>query len=129
MRILLTGGSGYLGCVLSRQLENKGDTLLRLDVRPPADSQGTYLEGSILDFPTLEKSLSDVDCLVHMAAWHGIHEFRGQKNVFEFWDLNVTGTFYAFEATARAGIRRIIYISSTSVDEPNSIYGHTKVLG
>jgi nucleoside-diphosphate-sugar epimerase len=129
MHILLTGGSGDLGQLLAAQLIERGDQVSSLDVRPAAAAAGIYIPGSILDRPLLERSLRGVDCVVHIAAWHGIHEFTGQKTVDDFWELNVTGTFNVFEAAARAGVGRVVFISSTSVDEPNSLYGHTKVLG
>jgi nucleoside-diphosphate-sugar epimerase len=129
MRVFLTGGSGDLGQVLSGQLEVRGDVPVRFDVRPPVSKRGLYVQGSILDRETLQKSLEGMDCVVHIAAWHGIHEATGAKNVYEFWDLNVTGTFYVFEAAARAGVQRMVYISSTSVGNWASLYGHTKVLG
>lgn len=129
MRILLTGGSGDLGYMVSRQLVAEGDIPVRLDVRAPADTYGEIINGSILDRALLTAAMQDIDCVVHIAAWHGVHEFRRQKDVYDFWDLNVTGTFYVFEAAARASIQRFIYISSTSIDEPNTVYGHTKVLG
>ena len=129
MRILLTGGAGDLGYTLSKQLVAQGDTPIRLDVRQPADNNGIYLAGSILDRETLASTMKDIDCVVHIAAWHGVHEFRREKDVYDFWDLNVTGTFYVFEAAAQAGIKRVVHISSSSVDERDGVYGHTKVLG
>jgi nucleoside-diphosphate-sugar epimerase len=129
MRVFLTGGSGDLGQVLSCQLEARGDVPVCFDVRPPRSSRGLYVKGSILDREALQQSLNGIDCVVHIAAWHGIHEVTGAKNVYDFWDLNVTGTFYVFEAAVRAGVRRIVYISSTSVGNWAGVYGHTKVLG
>jgi nucleoside-diphosphate-sugar epimerase len=129
MRILLTGGSGDLGQVLSQQLVARGDVPVRFDVRPPQSNCGLYVKGSILDRETLRQSLAGMDCVIHIAAWHGIHEATKAKDVYEFWDLNVTGTFYVFEAAARAGIQRFVFISSTSVHNWAGIYGHTKVLG
>jgi nucleoside-diphosphate-sugar epimerase len=129
MRVFLTGGSGDLGQVLSRQLEARGDVPVRFDVRPPLSSCGLYVQGSILHRAALQQSLAGMDCVVHIAAWHGIHEATGAKDVYDFWDLNVTGTFYVFEAAVRAGVRRVVYISSTSVSHWAGVYGHTKVLG
>jgi nucleoside-diphosphate-sugar epimerase len=129
MHVFLTGGSGDLGQVLSRQFAARGDVPVRFDVRPPLSSCGLYVQGSILDREALQRSLQGMDCVVHIAAWHGIHEATGAKDVYDFWDLNVTGTFYVFEAAVRAGVRRIVYLSSTSVGNWASIYGHTKVLG
>jgi nucleoside-diphosphate-sugar epimerase len=129
MRVFLTGGSGDLGQVLSRQLEERGDVPVCFDVRPPRSGRGPYVQGSILDREALQRGLVGADCVVHIAAWHGIHEATGAKDVYEFWDLNVTGTFYVFEAAVRAGVQRIVYISSTSVANWAGVYGHTKVLG
>ncbi|HYT95288.1 MAG TPA: NAD(P)-dependent oxidoreductase [Gemmataceae bacterium] len=129
MRVFLTGGSGDLGHVLSGQFELRGDVPVRFDVRPPLSSCGLYVKGSILDRETLQQSLAGMDCVVHIAAWHGIHEVTGAKDVYDFWDLNVTGTFYVFEAAVRAGVQRVVYISSTSIGNWASVYGHTKVLG
>lgn len=129
MRILLTGGSGDLGYMLSRQLTEKGDFPLRLDIRLPKDRYGTHVTGSILDRSLLAQVMNGVDCVVHIAAWHGIHEFRKQKDAYDFWDVNVTGTFNVFEAAVRANVSRVIFISSTSVDEPQTNYGQSKILG
>ena len=68
------------------------------------------------------------DCIVHIAAWHGIHETNGQKNSYDFFDLNVRGTFEVFEAAASLGIDKIIFISTTSVYRPDTQYGRSKTL-
>lgn len=128
MKIFLTGGSGDLGSVLAHQIQNKGDTALRFDVRKPSDSTGQYIEGSILDRKNLLKNLSNIDCIVHIAAWHGYHEFTKQKNVYDFWDLNVTGTFNIFQAAAECNVKKIVFISSENVSEKSGIYGWTKIL-
>ena len=127
MRILLTGGSGDLGKVLGYQLQ-KNNKILRYDIRNPSDSFGQFIEGSILDRETLKNNFSGVDCIVHIAAWHGYHEFTKQKNVYDFWDLNVTGTFNIFQAALDNNIKNIILISSESISDKNGIYGWTKLL-
>jgi nucleoside-diphosphate-sugar epimerase len=128
MKIVLTGGSGDLGQTLVPRLVGNGDSPVILDVRAPSDSQPevTFIQGSILDRSTLKDSLRGCDCIVHIAAWHGIHE--GEKDAYDFFDLNVRGTFEVFEAAASAGINRIVYISTTSVYRPDTLYGRSKVL-
>lgn len=127
MKVLLTGGSGDLGAVLSLRMDKRGDTAIRFDVRPPRDSHGTFVQGSILDRGALTAAVRNVDCIVHIAAWHGIHEGRG-KTAYDFWDLNVRGTFEVCEAAARAGAKRLVLISSDSVRKPKTIYGQSKIL-
>jgi nucleoside-diphosphate-sugar epimerase len=131
MKVLLTGGSGDLGQTLVPKLLNKGDTPVILDVRAPRDlkQEGVFIEGSILDRSKLKELFLGCDCIVHIAAWHGIHEIRGEKNAYDFFDLNVRGTFEVFEAAVSLGINKIIYISTTSVDKPDTRYGRSKILG
>src|ERR1700682_3570317 len=91
MRVLLTGGSGDLGQTLIPMLLNRGDTPVILDVRaaPHLKQGGVFIQGSILDRAKLKEYFSGCDCLIHIAAWHGIHESRGEKNSYDFFDLNV----------------------------------------
>lgn len=129
MKIFLTGGAGDLGRVLDRHLAARGDLPVSFDIRPPARSLGQYIAGSVLDREGLGQALDGCDCVVHIAGWHGIHEVRGEKDVYDFWDLNVAGAFNVFEAATRAGIDRVVYISSTSIADWAGVYGHTKVMG
>jgi nucleoside-diphosphate-sugar epimerase len=130
MKILLTGGSGDLGQVLVPRLLSRGDKPVIVDVRPPVDlsPEVTFVHGSILDRPTSREALRGCDCVVHIAAWHGIHESRGEKTPYDFFDLNVRGTFEVFEAAASGGIDKIVYVSTTSVRNPETLYGRSKLL-
>lgn len=141
MKVFLTGGAGDLGQYLCRSLTGMGHTPVVFDIRMPPDATSStsknsgdsseieFVEGSILDRKQLQSALQDIDVIVHIAAWHGIHEFKNKKNAWEFWDLNVNGTFNLFQSAREAGIDNVIFISSTSVDERYGLYGHTKVLG
>ena len=130
MRVLLTGGSGNLGQALVPKLLDKGDMPVILDVRaPPRFNEGAvFIEGSVLDRPKLTEIFRGCDCIVHIAAWHGIHEDRGEKDAYDFFDLNVRGTFEVFEAAAFAGIGKLVFISTTSVYSPHTRYGGSKIL-
>jgi nucleoside-diphosphate-sugar epimerase len=131
VKVLLTGGSGDLGQTLVPRLLNHGDTPVVLDIRAPLDlTQGAiFVQGSILERPRLRELFGGCDCIVHIAAWHGIHEARGEKNAYDFFDLNVRGTFEVFKAAASVGINKVVHISTTSVDKPNTWYGRSKTLG
>ncbi|MBI9045133.1 MAG: NAD(P)-dependent oxidoreductase [Anaerolineaceae bacterium] len=130
MNVLLTGGLGDLGLMLTHALAKRGDNSVSMDIlQPKYPQQGQFISGSILDREILKKSMQGIDFVIHIAAWHGIHLVTEQKNVYDFWDLNVNGTFNIFQAAADAGIQKMIYISSTSVLDRFGVYGHTKVLG
>jgi nucleoside-diphosphate-sugar epimerase len=128
MRILLTGGAGDLGQALVPRLLSNGDTPVILDVRtPPNPDPGvSFVTGSILDRATLRSSMTGCDCVVHIAAWHGIHE--PAKDAYDFFDLNVRGTFEVLEAAASLGIDKFVHISTTSVYRPDTLYGRSKIL-
>jgi nucleoside-diphosphate-sugar epimerase len=130
MKVLLTGGAGDLGQTLAPRLINRGDTPVILDIRAPQDLKqvGMFIHGSVLDRSRLQEYLCGCDCTVHIAAWHGIHEDRGERDAYDFFDLNVRGTFEVFEAAASLGIDKIIYISTTSVHRPDTLYGRSKIL-
>ncbi len=130
MKVLLTGGSGDLGQTLVPRLLARGDVPVIMDVRAPRNmnEHSVFLEGSILDRAKLTKILRGCDCIVHIAAWHGIHEANGQKNAYDFFDLNVLGAFEVFEAAVSLGIDKIVFISTTSVYRPDTRYGHSKIL-
>ena len=130
MKVLLTGGSGNLGQTLVPRLLDRGDTPVILDIRAPRHLKegALFIEGSILDRPQLTEIFRGCDCIVHIAAWHGIHEDRGEKNAYDFFDLNVRGTFEVFEAAAAAGIDKVVFISTTSVYRPDTLYGRSKIL-
>ena len=130
MKVLLTGGSGNLGQTLVPLLLNKVDTPVILHVRAPRNLKegAVFIEGSILDRSKLTDIFRGCDCIVHIAAWHGIHESRGEKNSYDFFDLNVRGTFEIFQAAASVGIDKIIFISTTSVYRPDTRYGSSKIL-
>jgi nucleoside-diphosphate-sugar epimerase len=130
MKVLLTGGSGDLGQTLVPILLARGDVPVVLDVCAPRNlnKDAVFFEGSILDRPKLTEIFRGCDCIVHIAAWQGIHEANGQKNAHDFFDLNVRGAFEVFEAAASLGIDRIVFISTTSVYRPDTRYGHSKIL-
>jgi nucleoside-diphosphate-sugar epimerase len=111
-------------------LLDKGDTPVILDVRPPLNlkKEAEFIAGSILDRSKLTEKFHGCDCIVHIAAWHGIHETRGEKNAYDFFDLNVRGTFEVFDAAVSLGIDKIIFISTTSVHRPDTRYGRSKIL-
>jgi nucleoside-diphosphate-sugar epimerase len=130
MKVLLTGGSGNLGQTLVPRLLDRGDIPAILDVRALRDLKkgALFVEGSILDRAKLGEIVRGCDCIVHIAAWHGIHEDRSEKNAYDFFDLNLRGTFEVFEAAASVGIDKIIFISTTSVYRPDTLYGRSKIL-
>jgi UDP-glucose 4-epimerase len=129
MRVLLTGGAGDLGVLLSEALHKQGDEPAVIDLAPPHGCVKTYFPASILNLGAVTAAVEQTDCIVHIAAWHGIHENKSTKTAGDFHDLNVTGTFNMLDAAAHEGVKKFIFISSTSISDRYGIYGHSKIIG
>jgi nucleoside-diphosphate-sugar epimerase len=129
IRVLVTGGAGDLGSLLIPTLVQQGCSVRVLDLAAPLAENVEYISGSIVDRKLVQKAVEEVDLIIHIAAWHGYHEFTCSKSDAEFFDVNMTGTFNLLDACQQSGCKKFLFISSTSVDEWPGIYGMTKQLG
>ena len=127
MRILLTGGSGDVGTLLSQTLVARGDDVRVIDLSLPRIAGVGFIKGSIVDPAIVAQAMLGIDVVVHIAAWHGVHETT--KSPQDFHDLNVTGTFQVLQAAVDAGVKKFIFVSSTSVSDRYGLYGSSKVVG
>ena len=120
MKILLTGGSGFLGSYVAEKLGQAGHTLRAL-VRPRSDKKVLssiggmeFAPGAIEDPASLSAALAGVDAVVHVA---GIVKAR---NAAEFSLVNAQGTKNLVQAALeRGGIRRFVYVSSLAAVGPS----------
>lgn len=141
MRVLVTGGSGFIGRHLIAHLLGKGYEVINVDLTPPAEpSQRTlWREGSILDASGLERCFRDVrpDRVVHLAA---LAVMEG-KSIEEF-SANTDGTANLLAAVRAVGtVERLVVTSTQHVRMPGSpppksdddyvpymLYGESKVI-
>lgn len=92
--ILITGGTGFIGIPLVRELQKKGHSLKLLiressDITPFQDLDNIdYIKGDVQDIDSLYKAVKDVDKIYHLAAYTGIW---AKKKSF-YYDVNVKGT-------------------------------------
>lgn len=115
MEALITGANGFLGHHLVMALQERGDTLRTL-VLPGEETswlqeRGVAIyRGDIRQPETLESPLRGVDTVFHLAAMIGVW-----APMQDYYDVNVTGTKHICQAALKAGVRRMVHVSSTMV--------------
>jgi farnesol dehydrogenase len=109
MRVLLTGGTGYLGRAVARALNGHGHTTV-IFARSAARSgaPGLPFDGDIRDRSAIERAASGCDAIVHSAALVSIWRRRSQ----DFDDVNVGGLRNVIEVARALRIPRLVYTSS-----------------
>lgn len=126
MRILVTGGCGFIGSHFIRHLLNKypAYSLINLDALTYAgnrenlkDIEGkksyTFVKGKIEDAALLKELARDVDAVVHFAAES--HVDRSITDAQPFLSTNVIGTYILMEAAKDAGVKKFVHISTDEV--------------
>jgi NAD+-dependent farnesol dehydrogenase len=109
MRVLVTGGTGYLGRAVVRALAARGHAPVVFARTARASGlPGTLVDGDVRDRAALERAAAGCDAICHMAALVSIWRRRRA----DFDDVNVGGLQNAIGAAGAAGIRRIVYTSS-----------------
>lgn len=121
MKVLITGGAGFIGSNLARyfkdQDERNGVRIIDdLSTGRRANLDGIdveFTEGSILDNDLLKAMSSDVDSVVHLAAIGSVPRSVGAPRPTH--DANITGTLNVLEAAREQGIDHVVVASSSSV--------------
>jgi UDP-glucose 4-epimerase len=109
MRIAVTGGSGRLGQHVLRALE--GHELRVLDVAAPADRRVEFRSVDLRNIAAVHTALLEIEAVLHLG---GIDRSVATDDTATM-EVNAMGTWNLFEASLRAGVRRVIYCSSSSV--------------
>lgn len=147
MKILVTGGSGFIGSHIVEHYQDKAEEIrvldnLRTGYRHNLDGlKHTFIEGSITDRELVKKAVEGVDYIFHMAALVSVPESMAKPG--ECVDINVHGLLNVLEEAAAAGVKKLVFASSaaiygdnptvpkleTMVPEPKSPYAITKLDG
>jgi UDP-glucose 4-epimerase len=144
MRILVTGGAGFIGSHIVELFQGKAEIRvldnLRTGFRRNLDGlDAQFIEGSILDDALLARAMEGVDYVFHLAAMISVPESMAKPQ--ECVEINTVGTLKVLEAAARAGVRKLCLSTSaaiygdnpvvpkreTMLPEPKSPYAVTKL--
>jgi CDP-paratose 2-epimerase len=130
MKILITGGAGFIGCNLANYFLNKGNEVIVFDNLSRAGvgknlewlkenhKKGlTFVKGDIRDLNSLLKVMKNVDAIFHTAAQTAVT--TSIKNPREDFEINAVGTFNVLEAARKSSTDTIVIYTST-----NKVYGN-----
>ncbi|MCO5044070.1 MAG: NAD-dependent epimerase/dehydratase family protein [Kiritimatiellae bacterium] len=112
-RYMITGGAGFLGINLVRYLLNQGHEVTTLDILPfdYADCRDTIrsVQGDIRKAEDVRKSLEGADIVIHTAAALPLYKAA------DIYSTDIDGTRTVLEESLKAGIKRVVHVSSTAV--------------
>ena len=139
MKVLVTGGAGYIGSVLVSQLLEKGykvraldslkfggDALYEVMLNPNFE----FIKGDIRNTKDVETALKDIDAVAHLAAIVGYPACKKYSD--EAHETNWNGSVALFEAAEKAGIKKFVFASTCSnygkMPDPDSFVTETSEL-
>ena len=108
MRIAITGGLGRLGQYVVRALAEHAPRVL--DIGAPADPPANYHQADLRDLAALLAALQGIEVVVHLG---GVDRSFATDDAATM-QVNALGTWNLFEASRRAGVRRVVHCSSSS---------------
>ncbi|MEX0621785.1 MAG: UDP-glucose 4-epimerase GalE [Candidatus Woykebacteria bacterium] len=118
MKILVTGGAGFIGSHVTKQLLDKGyetvvyDNLSR-GFKKLVDPRAVFIHGSVLEKDKLAQALGNVDTVIHMAAFIVVPESVEKPDLYH--QNNVKGSEVLLEAMKEAGVKKLVFSSSATV--------------
>ena len=142
MKILITGGAGFIGSNLAYSLIKNGFEVIGIDnlsygVYEQIPKEVIFHKADIRD-KNIYDLFDDVECIFHLAAKNSILDC--ENNPYETSDINVNGTINIFDGAVKNNIKKVIYAESSAVYEgssnlpskesdvsPQSVYAKSKI--
>jgi UDP-glucose 4-epimerase len=145
MKILVTGGAGYIGSALTYLLIEQGHQVNVIDdlsngFKDNVNPKANFVSGSILDESTLDQGLIGVDAVIHLAAKIRVEEGQIKPELYK--KVNVEGTKLLLNKCKNLGITKFVFASTAAVYgdpedfpvteeskvSPVNVYGETKLV-
>jgi UDP-glucose 4-epimerase len=146
MRILVTGGAGFIGSHIVEHFQGKAEVCVLDNLRSGfkhnlAGFKHEFIKASILDRQAVRKAVQGVDYIFHLAAMVSVPESMAKP--VECNEINTNGTLVVLDEAAKAGVKKLVFSTSaaiygdnpvvpkveTMLAEPKSPYAITKLHG
>jgi UDP-glucose 4-epimerase len=117
MRVVVTGGAGYIGSVVSEQLVSDGHEVVVYDNlskghRDAVVSGARFVEGDLHDAEKLRETLNGINAVIHMAAFSLVGE--SVESPSKYYDNNVVAGLVLLDAMRDCGVKRIVFSSTAA---------------
>ncbi len=135
MKYLVTGGAGFIGSNIAAKLIEDGETVRILDNFSTGRRENIeslkdrceIIEGDIRNIAEVEKAVNGMDYVLHQAALPSVP--RSVKDPLSSNAVNVDGSLYLLEAARKAGVKKFVMASSSSVyGESEELPKHEKMI-
>ncbi len=145
MRVLVTGGAGFIGSHVVDKLRDHGHEPVIYDLRPspwPEHADVATVIGQVTDAVALAEALAGCDAVAHLAAVADVNDVHAEPHDAE--QVNARGTAAVLEGARQAGVTRVVYASTiwvysdtedetvsetTLLPPPAHLYTATKLAG
>lgn len=144
MKVLVTGGAGYIGSVLVDRLITGGHQVNVVDdlsngYLKNIHKDAKFFQGSILDTDLLNKALDQIEVVLHLAAKIRVEEGESKPELYK--QVNIEGTLNLLKLCKKKGVTKFVFASTAAVygnpddfpvtesskEAPVNVYGQTKL--
>jgi UDP-glucose 4-epimerase len=136
MRVLVTGGAGYIGSHIVEELIAKGHSVVIFDSMRRGNEkaihpEATFIQCDLKDNLWLSSAMRDehrvgIDAVIHAAALAYVDE--STKHPLMYYHNNVTGTLNLLMALVDYGINNLVFCSSCTAGHATNPYGQSKAM-
>jgi nucleoside-diphosphate-sugar epimerase len=118
--VLVTGAAGWTARAIIQALIGEGFQVVGLDLHAPQADDGAtagvrWVQGDVADPTAVARASRSASAVVHLAVAVGAGDYRRPQRPFA---TNVLGTYNVFDAARRAGLGRVVLVSSAAVHLP-----------
>ena len=112
-RVLVTGAAGFVGRHLIRACQSKGWNVVGMDPKPLSLEGVTFIQGDVTNREDVARAVKDVDYVFHEGAVSSSPMFEPDPS--RGVEVNVMGGLNLLQASAEAGVGRLVYASTSSL--------------